>query len=148
MYPLFEVESSGTYGTVYGHIVPADTGSLREVVELIGKQFKRETRYDFAPFDSSNWDQEGVLFASNRFLATFAIAAGAAGFAQENGTWWMDWIWIHPYERSSGLADRVWEELEARYGKFHIDGPYSNAMAALLRRHGVSPERLNHELPT
>ena len=59
----------------------------------------------------------------------------------------MDWMWIHPYERGSGLADNIWNALETRYGKFHIDGPYFNAMAALLRRHAVDPGRLNHELP-
>ncbi|WP_035841581.1 hypothetical protein [Kitasatospora azatica] len=127
-------------------VIVADSKALREAVDVIGQQFRRETNNDVAPFSTERSDVEGVLFVSRRFHATFPIAAGAAGFAMEDGVWWMDWIWIHPYERGRGLMDVVWIDLEHRYGQFHIDGPYSRAMSAFLRRRNVSTERLNRPL--
>ncbi|WP_327074510.1 hypothetical protein OG196_32275 [Kitasatospora purpeofusca] len=127
-------------------VIVADSKILREAVDVIGQQFQRETTSDIAPFSAERGEAEGVLFVSRRFHATFPIAAGAAGFAIEDGVWWMDWIRIHPYERGRGLMDAIWIDLENRYGQFHIDGPYSRAMLAFLRRRNIPTERLNRPL--
>lgn len=60
-------------------LIPAVTPLHRQVVSEIGVQFRRELRYDFAPFDVDDPQSEGVLIDSKRFEATFPIAAGAAG---------------------------------------------------------------------
>jgi hypothetical protein len=105
------------------NVIHASTRHLRDVVEEIGKQFRREGGFDFQPFRADDPTSDGVLFNSRRFTATFAIAAGAAGFTQTDDTWSMDWVWLHPYERRYGRLDGAWDELELRYGQFHIDGP-------------------------
>jgi hypothetical protein len=140
MFPLLSLECPA------GVLIPAVDYALREVVAEVGVQFKRETGYDLAPFDPSNPDMQGVLFDSQKFMATFPIAAGAAGFSRVDGVWWMDWVWVHPYERGTGLFRRAWGELEQLYGRFHVEGPYSASMSAFLRNEEVDPGRLNHSL--
>jgi hypothetical protein len=118
MVPLLEEEKPP--GSV---LIPASTPGLRDAVAIFAQQFRRETSYDFAPFDIHDLTAHGVLFDSIRFQATFPIAAGAAGLTQKDGTWVMEWVWIHPYERGGRLLDRAWDELEREHGQFHIAGP-------------------------
>lgn len=127
-------------------VIPAATYELRKVVAEVGLQFKRESGYDLAPFDPSDPGVEGVLFASRKFKATFAIAAGAAGFSRFGDVWSMDWVWVHPYERGTGLFRRAWGELEQVYGLFHVDGPYSASLSAFFRAEEIDLGRLNHPL--
>jgi hypothetical protein len=122
-------------------VVAADTPELRESVVVFAEQFRRETHYDFVPFDADDPSVQGALFVSLRFMATFPIAAGAAGLTQENGEWLLEWVWLHPYERGGRLFDRVWSELERKYGQFHIAGPYSAAMEKFLVRREIQRDR-------
>lgn len=140
MFPLLTAECPA------GVLIDPNTYALRQVVAEIGLQFKRETRYDLGPFDPSNPNYQGVLINSERFSATFPIAAGAAGFSREDNTWWMDWVWVHPYERGTGLFRQAWNEMEQLYGLFHIDGPYSASMSTFLQARQIDPNRLNHPL--
>lgn len=58
----------------------------------------------------------------------------------------MDWVWVHPYERGTGLFRQSWKEMERLYGLFHIDGPYSASMSNFLRDQQIDPSRLNRPL--
>ncbi|MEV6527227.1 hypothetical protein AB0M43_35380 [Longispora sp. NPDC051575] len=138
MFPLLGVDVDGSVG-ITRH---ADAYELRQVVAEIGMQFKRELRFDLPPFDPDDPRRDGVLILSRRFTATFAIAAGAAEFVEDDGGWTMTWIWLHPYERGGELIERAWEELEGRYGEFRIDGPFSPAMRAFLARQQIPDGRL------
>ncbi|MFI5937849.1 hypothetical protein [Actinoplanes sp. NPDC051494] len=138
MFPLLGEERS--YSSV---LLRAVTSQQREVVEQVGMQFRRELRFDSAPFDPDDPDSEGVLIMSKRFAATFPIVAGAAGLESENGGWVLKWIWLHPYERGSLYIDEVWTELEGRYGAFFVEGPYSPAMGSFFRRRGVTDSRFD-----
>lgn len=51
----------------------------------------------------------------------------------------MDWVWVHPYERGTGLFRQAWNEMEQLYGLFHIDGPYSASMSTFLRARQIHP---------
>jgi hypothetical protein len=73
-------------------------------VNAIGEQFRRELRLDFAPFDMDDPESVGVLIDSKRFLATFPIAAGAAGLERASDRWILKWVWLHPYERGTGCS--------------------------------------------
>ncbi|MFJ7904014.1 hypothetical protein ACIQ6V_26570 [Streptomyces sp. NPDC096198] len=122
---------------------------LRKVVETFGKYFKQELGFDSIPFAAQHsrlYDSdptvEVVLFDAQRVTATFPIAAGAAGLSVQNGQRWLDWFWIHPFERGKGLADRAWADLEEVYGKdFKIQPPLSPAMERFLTHHDIAPER-------
>ncbi|WP_203962760.1 hypothetical protein [Actinocatenispora thailandica] len=126
-------------------VLEATSVQNRYAVEQFAHQFRRETRYDFAPFNATDEDAHGVLLLARRFRATFPIAAGAAGFTvDDDGEWCMNWIWVHPYERGDELIDRAWDELEVRYGQFRIEPPYSPAMESFLRRRAITPDRAPH----
>lgn len=134
-----------------GHaLIPATQDMrLRKVVETFGKYFKQELGFDSVPFVAqhsrlyaSDPTVEAVLFDAQRVGATFPIAAGAAGLSVQDGQRWLDWFWIHPFERGRGLASQAWADLEEVYGKeFKIQPPLSPAMERFLTHHGVAPER-------
>lgn len=136
MFPLLGMEKPRN--TV---LIPALSEAHRQVVEEIGRQFRRELGFDFVPFDASDPEFEGVLIDSRKFLATFPIAAGAAGFERDGDRWIMKWVWLHPYERGTGRFADTWNELERRYGEFYVEGPYSPMMEAFIRKYGIRPDR-------
>ncbi|MDT0545611.1 hypothetical protein [Streptomyces lonegramiae] len=140
MHPLLHIDKPRL-----GVTIPAgDDMELRKVVETFGNYFKSELRFDFLPFVAeprkADLEQsvEGVLFNSRKLLATFPVAVGAAGLSIESGQRWLDWIWIHPFERGTRLMEEVWSDLERMYGTdFKIAPPISPAMAGFLRHQGV-----------
>ncbi|MCX4671581.1 hypothetical protein OG453_33665 [Streptomyces sp. NBC_01381] len=147
MYPLLHVDKPN-----YGHtmIRATDDMKLRRIVEAFGKCFRRELRFDFPPFSAERVDFYGrlneaevVLFdAQNASLATFPIAAGAAGLSVVKGQRVLDWIWLHPFERGQRLMDYAWNDLEAAYGDdFLVQGPLSRAMEGFLTKQEVALER-------
>ncbi|WP_205383118.1 hypothetical protein [Streptomyces actuosus] len=144
MHPLLHVDPPRL-----GVAIPArDDMELRTAVETFGRYFKAELRFDFPPFVAeqreSDLEQsvEGVLFSSRKLRATFPVAVGAAGLSVEAGERWLDWIWIHPFERGTGLMETIWSDLERIYGtSFKIAPPLSPAMASFLSRQGVASER-------
>ena len=109
-------------------------------------QFRRELGFDSAPFDPDDRAFEATLIVSKKFLATFPIAAGAVGLEYEDGLWVLKWVWLHPYERSTALFDEAWGELERLYGLFFVEGPYTPAMGAFLRRRGIPESRFDPKL--
>jgi len=138
MFPLLGMDSRS--GPV---ILRADTSELRDVVTAIGMQFKRELRYDVPPFDPDDPHTEAFVIASTRFEATFPIAAGAGGMDRDpSGAWVLTWVWLHPYERGGRLFGDAWRALEARYGDFSLEGPFSPAMQRFIVGNGISADRL------
>jgi hypothetical protein len=126
-------------------LLPATTPQRRDIVDQIGHQFGRELGFDFAPFDPNDPHSHAALVISTKFIATFPIAAGAAGLERDSNQWRLQWIWLHPYVRGTGLFHHAWRELEHLYGQFHLEGPYSPAMNAFIHRHGIDPARLDPE---
>ncbi|MFF4248629.1 hypothetical protein ACFYY2_29750 [Streptomyces sp. NPDC001822] len=122
---------------------------LRRTVETLGKYFFREMGFDHPPFDAELADFRGrpneadvVLFDAQRVSATFPIAAGAAGLSVSRGIRVLDWIWLHPFERGTGLMDAAWADLEAVYGDtFRVRGPLSRAMRGFLQKRKVASDR-------
>ncbi|WP_141724599.1 hypothetical protein [Streptomyces niveus] len=145
MFPLLHVDKRR------GHpLIPATHDmKLRKVVETFGKCFKQELGFDSVPFVArhsrlhpSDPKIEVVLFDAQRVEATFPIAAGAAGLSILDGQRWLDWVWILPFERGKGLAERAWRDLEQTYGPdFKIQPPLSPAMEAFLSHNDIAPER-------
>ncbi|WP_279581405.1 hypothetical protein [Fodinicola feengrottensis] len=138
MFPLL-----GYDGRRDGRVILADTYELREVMELVGRQFQRESHFDFAPFDVEEYGQVGVLFDSARHSASFPIVAGALGcVVRRTGGCWNGSGFIRTIAAGGRLFSQVWPELEATYGKFHIRGPYSKPMEVALHDLGITDGRL------
>lgn len=83
-----------------------------------------------------------VLFDAQETMATFPIAAGAAGLSTMERRRQLDWIWLHPFERGRRLMNLAWSDLEAAYGNdFLIQPPLSHAMRGFLKKRGIDRER-------
>ncbi|MEU2873479.1 hypothetical protein ABZ769_30480 [Streptomyces olivoreticuli] len=144
MHPLLHIDKPQL-----GVTIPAeDDLKLRKVVEVFGRYFKSELRFDFPPFSAKpsqldiEQSVEGVLFNSRKLNATFPVAVGAGGMRLQGGERWLDWIWIHPFERGTGLMNQAWSDLEAIYGaEFKVAPPISPAMAGFLTHRDVARER-------
>jgi hypothetical protein len=101
--------------------------------------FKREFAYDFIQWQSAKGDDDahvhGFLLASEK-----NVIAGACAFRKredQGQSWWtLQWIWIAPKFRRSGILSRYWPEFRERFGDFHVEAPVSEAMQAFLENVG------------
>lgn len=101
--------------------------------------FKREMEYDFTQWASQpdhDPNPVGFLFADedNRIV-------GACGFRpqrEEVRPWRLDWIWLCPSARRTGVLTRYWPLFRQRFGEFDLTPPVSDAMQAFLSKHGAA----------
>jgi len=105
--------------------------------------FKREERYDFTQWQSSEGDDDphvhGFLFANSEGAIT-----GAASFrwrvpAEPSPPHWgLQWVWVCPRHRRQGVLSSRWHMLRERFGAFVVEGPVSEGMHAFLVKRGES----------
>lgn len=123
-------------------LVTADSPlAQREAVAAYGYAIKREMRYDCALADANPeyfGDQRAWLLPSRRILTRSFTAAGVVSFIHDDRIGWtLTWMYLHPYERGSGLVEQMWPYFVRAYGNdFRIDEPISPAAHALLNRIG------------
>ena len=109
----------------------------RDLVYRRAYAFKREMKFDFTQWSidpAHDPDAVGYLFADDE-----GRVVGAAGFRpqQANGQpWLLDWIWLAPAYRRSGLLSAQWEAFRQRFGDFDLTPPLSEAMQAFLSKRG------------
>lgn len=107
--------------------------------------FKREMGYDFTQWASEPARDPapvGFLFADedNRIV-------GACGFRpqpEEVRPWRLDWIWLCPSARRTGVLSRYWPLFRQRFGEFDLTPPVSDAMQAFLSKHGAAQLTPDH----
>jgi hypothetical protein len=123
-------------------VEPGSRIALRRAAEQMAQQFRRETRYDFVPYAAQDpGGQLVVLLPSRRFLVGQGkLIAGVVGIDPE--VRYLDepeprpcatWVYVHPYERGSGLISDVWLHLVQRWPSLTLPGPFTPAGLALLR---------------
>ncbi|MEI5668927.1 hypothetical protein WBO78_28530 [Bosea sp. CCNWLW174] len=100
--------------------------------------FRREFRYDFVQWLSPKGDKDpnvhGFLFAGPG-----DVVAGACAFRlrmHEGRTWWgLQWVWVAPKFRRSGLLSSRWPMFREKFGRFVVESPVSEAMQGFLAKH-------------
>ncbi|MCT2589814.1 hypothetical protein LHJ74_07780 [Streptomyces sp. N2-109] len=123
-------------------IVGTEDPALRKVAEQFAGYFKRELRFDFIPFTADHFadGDEVLLIKSRKVMMLSPVACGAAGFDRRENC--LRWVWLHPFERGTGLMNRVWDALERRHGTvFWIETPVSPPMQKFLEGREVDPSR-------
>lgn len=101
--------------------------------------FKREFHYDFVQWDAvnprSDVTGQGFLFVDKEKRI---IGACAFRLREDGGkSWWgLQWIWFAPVRRRAGSLSRRWPLFRDRFGRFHVEGPVSDAMQAFLIKVG------------
>jgi ribosomal protein S18 acetylase RimI-like enzyme len=108
--------------------------------------FQREFCYDFVQWDGphqieSDPRARGFLFNDDSGVFGHGAIVGACARWREHTDhppcWAMQWIWIAPKARRRGILSRRWDAFRARFGKFVIEPPLSEAMQAFAAKHGV-----------
>ena len=103
--------------------------------------FKRELQYDFIQWDNSTGDPDpdvhGYLFINPDNVVVGACAFRLCEYEDEDmPIRRLDWIWVTPKYRRSGVLTRRWKTLWQRYGDFRLEPPVSAEMVAFLNKHG------------
>lgn len=100
--------------------------------------FRREFGYDFVQWGSPKGDDDlnvhGFLFTGPG-----DVIAGACAFRlreQKGRTWWgLQWVWVAPKFRRSGLLSSRWPMFREKFGDFVVESPLSKAMQGFLAKH-------------
>ena len=123
--------------------VPSDGNrALREPVEQLASNFRREMNLDFVPYCSEETSSTDSAFLFgytpdiNVHLAIGAVFFCWKEWPTDPACYSLEWVWIHPFFRNRGLLEQLWPHLEKRFAPFHISGPRSTAMKGFLKRVG------------
>lgn len=104
------------------------------------RAFKREKRYDFVQWGSPNGDNDarvhGFLISDVKGRILGAIAFRWREPDGEPPFWGLQWVWIAPNMRRSGVLASRWAAYRDRFGDFWVEGPVSDAMQAFLAKQG------------
>lgn len=104
--------------------------------EMYGRAaaFAREMRYVTPqwtdPHRPASPKELGILFEDDD------VIVGACGFRLRRETYWLDWIWIAPAYRRSGVLTRYWPSIRERFGDFPLTREVSPSMQAFVRKAG------------
>lgn len=123
-------------------LFPVTANSPRWVhgeIYLRALAFKRELKYDFVQWSYSKYDidpnDRGYLFINSD-----NVAVGACAFrliANEISSYWsLQWVWITPTYRRSGILTKHWKTLRQFHGDFSLENPVSDAMVAFVSKNG------------
>lgn len=99
--------------------------------------FRAELGYDFTqwrPTPLDNAGAEGLLFIDPQ-----GVVDGGCAFRLDSrgeSGWLLDWVWVRPDARRSGVLARHWPLIRERYGDFHVSAPVSPAMRGFLKKAG------------
>jgi hypothetical protein len=104
--------------------------------------FKREFQYDFVqwhPDGERKPSVVGFLFSdpAGRGRLLGACCFRWRGHCDAPHRWTMDWIWLAPGARRTGLLTARWPSFLKEFGAFHVEHPLSDAMQAFLEKHGL-----------
>jgi hypothetical protein len=121
----------------------------RRYVEKMARYFMRELDLDHVQFCAREYEASeedpysAWLFVaeSSNVLPPGTRIFGACCFRRRDFTdcqspWSLEWVWLHPYFRNHGCLTQVWPIFRNRFGGFEVEGPYSKAMAAFLKKMG------------
>lgn len=101
--------------------------------------FRREFGYDFVQWESNDGDgdPDAHVFL---FLDERDAIVGACAFRLRDQTtgknWGLQWVWVCPAFRRSGVLARYWGDFRRRFGDFDVEGPVSPAMEAFIVKQG------------
>lgn len=104
------------------------------------RAFKREEGYDFVQWHSSESETDphvhGFLLCDDHDTILGAIAFRWREPENDPPFWGLQWVWVCPTARKSGVLSRRWAAFRERFGDFYVEGPVSKGMRAFLTKHG------------
>lgn len=113
----------------------------REMYER-AREFKTEMQFDFTQWDNpiaySRRDVNAVGFLMTSEAGTID---GACAFRKDAVEWSLDWIWVRPDVRRTGLLRFRWASYLSLFGDFSIEYPISDAMSAFITKYGSAKQK-------
>jgi hypothetical protein len=116
----------------------------RKAVYLFAAYFMRQFGYDFVPYGLNGNDTDphhvAFLWVAREYADSFCDSAwlvpciGACCFRPSEIGMAMQFMWLHPFFRRRGLLTQAWPQFEQEFGRFHVEGPLSDAMEAALKK--------------
>ncbi|WP_169041869.1 MULTISPECIES: GNAT family N-acetyltransferase [Sphingomonadaceae] len=104
------------------------------------RAFKREERYDFVQWGGPDGDDDphvhGFLMSDEEGRIQGAISFRWRDPEDRPGFWGLQWVWVSPKHRRSGVLSRRWSVFRARFGDFWVESPVSEEMQAFLAKKG------------
>lgn len=104
------------------------------------RAFKREEGYDFVQWHSSDGEDDpkvhGFLLSRNEGTILGAIVFRWREPEGDPAFWGLQWAWVTPSARRSGILSSRWRAFRERFGDFHVEGPVSEGMRAFLAKQG------------
>lgn len=120
-------------------LVLADSPAWKhKEVYIRARAFRREFGYDFTQWKyrrDDDPDVHGYIFANVSGAIVGACAFRLRGNAPSQ-RWCLQWIWLCPAARRTGVLRQRWPALRARFADFGIEPPVSPAMEAFVRSQG------------
>jgi len=100
--------------------------------------FKREEGYDFTQWDMPETDPDahGFMFTNPDGTIVGACAFRLRKDVSGADRWGLQFVWVAPPHRRSGVLRSRWPALRERFGDFDIEAPVSDAMTAFATSMG------------
>ncbi|NDV28678.1 hypothetical protein [Desulfovibrio sp. JC010] len=122
--------------------------SLKKAAQILGYYFKRESRYDFAPYEIEYHDNnlQLVLFLKERYRHSYYVMGClefdyGQRYSDIPEGWMLSWAWLHPYIRGNGYMTALYPHLLERYKDFYFEFPLSKAMFHVARKCGSDSQK-------
>ena len=101
--------------------------------------FKREMHFDFVQWSKSDPDFAkgkvvGFLLTNENKAIVGAICFRERKYKNEEVFWELDWAWIAPKFRRSGILRSRWPYFRERFGDFYVSHPISKSMKNFLNQ--------------
>lgn len=126
--------------------------SYKKAVENVGVYFIRELRYDFRLFTAAEYSErhhhssaKSTSDANTRSFLWYDSNEGTPGhwetfggctFRLKRDTWFLTWIWLHPYMRRRGHLKKAWPFFRSMFGIFFPEEPISNDLVRFMQKIG------------
>lgn len=116
----------------------------RDALELMATYFRREFRYDHLQYSANEHSSDcvGVLFVERaRDLVEHIghhphrVIGGACFGERDDNTFFLDWVWLHPFARNRGVLKKVWGNFKCRFDDFTLTEPLSSHMKSFIEKH-------------
>lgn len=121
------------------HIIANSPKWMHREIYLRALAFKRDFRYDFVQWGGQKGETDpnarGYLFINDE-----NIVVGACTFRwreyEDKSFWGLQWVWITPKYRRTGVLSKHWRTLRQLHGDFLVEGPVSDEMIAFVAKKG------------
>ncbi len=116
----------------------------RDALEVMATYFQQEFGYDGLQYcvNEHRLDCTGVLFVERARDQVKHIdhhlhrVIGGACFGEyDDKTFFLDWVWFHPFARNRGNLKKSWDDLRYRFGDFALTEPLSSHMKSFIEKH-------------